>query len=103
MNPTNITMKKTERLTNPTCKHSREKKTVHSEFEAGMESGKHPNKQNDRKAMQSVSNKITPAMVRAYWTGYLCQVQLGGDDLLNSIASIQDRKYPNFEFHPTNA
>jgi hypothetical protein len=49
-----------------------------------MESGKFPCLENNRKAVQAVATKLTPALVRAYWTGYLCQVQGQGD--LSSLA-----------------
>ncbi len=59
-------------------------KTLEGEFAAGMESGKFPCLEHNRKAVQAVATKLTPALVRAYWTGYLCQVQGQGD--LSSLA-----------------
>lgn len=54
-------------------------KTPETEFKAGMKSGKYPCIENNRKAVTAVATKLTPALIRAYWTGYLCQVQGEGD------------------------
>jgi len=48
-------------------------KTLEGEFKAGMESGKFPNAQNTHKAIRACALKSTEPLIRAYWTGYLCQ------------------------------
>jgi hypothetical protein len=48
--------------------------TIESEFAAGAESGKHQNQQNDAKALLAVTRKDTEPLIRAYWSGYLCQI-----------------------------
>lgn len=50
--------------------------TLQSEFTAGMESGKKPHPENDMKALTAVTSRNTEPMIRAYWSGYLCQYQL---------------------------
>jgi hypothetical protein len=49
--------------------------TLCGEFDAGMESGKKPCKENTDKAIGAVASRITAPLVRAYWSGYLCQAQ----------------------------
>lgn len=51
-------------------------KTLEGEFLAGMESGKKPSEANNAKALNAVAKRNTPPLVRAYWSGYLCQFQL---------------------------
>ena len=53
--------------------------TIRGEFLAGIESGEHRNDENDAKALKAITSRMTPALVRAYWTGYVCQVQGDGD------------------------
>lgn len=49
-------------------------KRVIEEFEAGMQSGRHPNPENDAKAARAVQcdiNKLYCPLIVAYWGGYL--------------------------------
>jgi hypothetical protein len=47
--------------------------TIKSAFNKGMESGKFPHPENKAKALKSVASEFTAPIVRAYWSGYLCQ------------------------------
>ena len=53
--------------------------TIRTEFLAGIESGLHPCDENDEKALKAITSRKTPALVRAYWSGYVCQSQGDGD------------------------
>jgi hypothetical protein len=50
------------------------KMTIQGQFEKGMASGKFPHEENTLKAIRAVTRKDTEPMVRAYWSGYLCQL-----------------------------
>lgn len=55
---------------------ARNNQTIEENFTAGMNSGKNPVPQNNAKALLAVTRKDTPPLIRAYWSGYLCQAQL---------------------------
>ncbi len=42
-------------------------------FRDGMKSGKFPHPENKAKALKAVASEFTAPLVRAYWSGYLCQ------------------------------
>ena len=53
--------------------------TLKQEFANGMKSGKIPHPQNTAKAIGAVTRKNTAPLVRAYWSGYLCQLTMDND------------------------
>jgi hypothetical protein len=48
--------------------------TIEKAFEKGIESGKFPNFENTEKAIKAMNSLEIPALCRAYWSGYLCQL-----------------------------
>ena len=50
------------------------KQTLAKSFSEGRKSGKFPNSQNTEKAIVAIMQKNTLPNIRAYWSGYLCQL-----------------------------
>ena len=49
-------------------------RTLEGEFSKGIESGRHPCPENTEKAIRATVTKSTEPLIRAYWSGYLCQM-----------------------------
>ena len=50
------------------------KQTLAKSFSEGRKSGKFPNSQNTEKAIVAIMQKNTLPNIKAYWSGYLCQL-----------------------------
>jgi hypothetical protein len=48
--------------------------TIQGQFKKGMASGKFPHGENTLKAIRAVTRKDVEPLIRAYWSGYLCQL-----------------------------
>ena len=60
-------------------------KTIETEFKAGMKSGKLPRANNTAKAVAAVTKRHTEPLVRAYWSGYLCQLTQDNANALSEV------------------
>ena len=60
-------------------------KTLQNEFKKGMKSGEIPHPQNTAKAVGAVTRKSTAPIIRAYWSGYLCQLTVDNDLALYEV------------------
>ena len=52
----------------------RDKERTLAEFQKGFESGAFPCEKNNQKALLAVIKRGTTPLVRAYWSGYLCNL-----------------------------
>ena len=54
--------------------YQNKKQTLAKSFTEGRKSGKFPNSENTGKAILAITQKNTLPNIRAYWSGYLCQL-----------------------------